>query len=627
VKRAAVAVLGVLAACRPSPATMSSPDTGSINAMTAIRGLELYADQGCAACHCNSASGGCNLSAPNIQGQSLEALNANLRFATTALERPDENDPVDPHPFKLPNLSDQQIEDLAAFLGSLSGGTPIENETLIAKGFGLYISGECISCHLMSAQGVNQGGLGSPIAGVDPDNLFAALSGRVPCHPYQRHASTSSTSQCSLLGQIVTNNPTVEILTDTPPPDADKERAYLSYFLAFISPPPSSGVVDPCNDVAGEICTVAGNGVGGYTGDGVRATDALLYYPQGLELTDWNRDGRSDLVIADWNNHRIRTVFLDQDTDGVWNRIETIAGNGKVQGTDALNHPVDVAFDANGNLIVAGWHNQNIYRYIHDAPPGTQRDQPAGVCDLKCTPDETPTLGRTTPLGLPSGIEVLPDGSYLVSENACGRIRQLTVGGDAQLMQPNNCIDPVRLFVDTRFDTIAGQRQLFGYAGDGGPARFAKFNSVPAPTVANFGISLERGPNPRRLYIADSGNNVIRYVDLSVDPPTIQLLAGTPGTAGFKDGLALQAKFNFPVALYAHTDGAVYVADNRNHVVRKIKDGVVTTVAGTGRAGFNGDNQVATKAQLSGPSGVILHPDGRLFISDTNNNRVRVVRP
>jgi adhesin/invasin len=53
----------------------------------------------------------------------------------------------------------------------------------------------------------------------------------------------------------------------------------------------------------------------------------------------------------------------------------------------------------------------------------------------------------------------------------------------------------------------------------------------------------------------------------------------------------------------------------------------VTTLAGTGVLGFNGDNQPATMAQLNYPNGVAIHPDGRVFIADTNNNRVRVINP
>jgi adhesin/invasin len=73
----------------------------------------------------------------------------------------------------------------------------------------------------------------------------------------------------------------------------------------------------------------------------------------------------------------------------------------------------------------------------------------------------------------------------------------------------------------------------------------------------------------------------------------------------------------------------VYVADARNLAIRTVDpvNGAVATVAGTGRAGFNGDNQPATEANLNLPGGVWLHPDGRLFIADSLNNRVRVVCP
>jgi sugar lactone lactonase YvrE len=617
----------------PDAGAQPSADAGTApTVMQAIAGLELYANNGCAACHCNTGEGGCNLDAPSVQRATFAGLDSNLRYATTPEEFPDLPDPFDPHPYKNARLTEEELANLVVFLGTLSGGTPVENETLIGRGYELYVSGTCISCHLMSAQGVNQGGLGQAIAGIDPDNLYYALAGGVPCHPLQNEVPTSSTGEplpvCSLLGRVVADNPTVAILTDQPPPDADNERFYLSYFLAFISPPPTGGVVDPCLGRSGEICTVAGNGIGGYTGDDIRATDALLYYPQNLELTDWNADGTPDLAIDDWNNHRIRMVFLDKETEGIDSRIITIAGDGKVTGVDALNHPVDIAFDGDGNLIIATWHNQNIYRYGRTSPPGTERDQLGGLCDLRCAPDDQgPTLVGNTTLALPVGMEVHPDGSLLFSESACGRIRRMRIIGTATITQPDNCIDPVHLFAQSTVETIAGQRQMFGYEGDGGPARLAKFNPFPGPTLTNFGISLEKGPNPRRLYVADSTNNVIRYVDLGNDPPTVHLFAGTPGSAGMRDGLALEARFNFPTAVYVHTDGAVYVADNRNHAVRRIKDGQVTTIAGTGRAGFNGDNLEATKAQLAGPSGVVVHPDGRVFISDTNNNRVRVIQP
>jgi DNA-binding beta-propeller fold protein YncE len=177
----------------------------------------------------------------------------------------------------------------------------------------------------------------------------------------------------------------------------------------------------------------------------------------------------------------------------------------------------------------------------------------------------------------------------------------------------------------TRF---AGKGGQFGYAGDDGPATEAMFNINPTPVVTNFGISLNADGS--RLYVADSLNNVIRVVMVDANPPTIHLFAGQPGMAGFTDGAAVgEALFNFPANVDVDPQGNVFVADARNHAVRKIDPvtGQVTTVAGTGRAGFNGDNHPALETKLNLPGGVGVHPDGRVFIADTNNNRIRVVIP
>lgn len=629
----AVLISLVFWGCKGDPA--AAPDSGvppgpDENVLKAIRGLEFWTEGGCAACHCNDAQGGCNLDAPGVQGVDIDAIVANLRHASTADEFPELNDPFDPHPYKTPQATDAQLDDLTYFLGTLNGKEPIQNNTQLARGYELYVTGTCIQCHLMSAQGVNQGGLGQAIAGIDPDNIYFALAGGVQCHPLQNRVPTSSTGvplpSCSILDRYITDNRTVARLTDTAPPDADLERVYLAYFLAFISPPPTGGVVDPCLNRAGEVCTIMGNGIGGFNGNGNTSTESLLYYPQNLELTDWNGDSSPDLVIDDWNNHRIRVVYLDQTVDGVPNQAITIAGDGKVTGTDALNHPVDIAFDQNGDLVIATWHNQNVYRYRKTRQEGQLRDQLAGLCDLRCSDDSPGQTAGTHPLALPVGIEVLPNGDILYSENQCARIRKLTVTGTPTQTQPDNCIDPVSLFTHSQMQTVAGQSGRFGYAGDDGPATMAQFQPNPGPGIPNFGISLEKTANPRRLYVADTLNNIIRYVDLENN--TVHWYAGAAGQTGFTDGPARDARFNFPAAIYAHTDGAIYVADTRNHAIRRIApDGTVTTIAGTGRAGYNGDNLPATETQLNGPNGVVVHPDGRIFISDTNNNRIRYINP
>jgi len=602
----------VVTTCTP-PTT--PPVTGDTT-LRAISGLEIYSERGCAACHCNDAVGGCNLDAPSVQGVDLNSLNEKLR----------DDQVLFPHPLKI-NISDTQIEDLSIFLDTLQPGAVVEGTSQVTLGYNHYIRGGCIVCHLSSGQGVNQGGLGVAIAGTDPDNIYIALTGGVPCHPRQNIVPTSPSAECRY---EITTNSTVQILTDTAPPNTDNERAFLSYFLAFIAPPPTGGVVEPCNEVSGEICTVAGNGISGFTQDGVPATETLLFSPLELGLTDWNADGSLDLVVVDWNNHRVRVVYIDTEIDGVANRIESIAGTGKVTGSDALNHPNDIAFDANGALVMANWHNQNIYRYARGLVDGSQRDQLAGLCDLICNDDsDGPSRVDETFLALPTSVAIHPDGRIFISEGGCSRIRVLTVGTTRVTQQPMHCISPVNLFPDGIIETMAGKAGRNGYEGDGGPASEAIFNIDDSPLNPNFGISLSAENPPQRLYIADTKNNCIRYMDLTVNPPTIHLFAGVPGPAGYKDGPALEALFSFPANVYVHNDGNLYVADTRNQVIRRIDPttGMVTTIAGTGTRGFNGDNVAATAAHLDSPGGIVIHPDGRMFIADLGNNRVRVVHP
>jgi hypothetical protein len=650
----------------PDSGVIMTPDFAAI-----LAGLDFYVRNGCEACHCNAGEGGCNAGATRIIKAPYDSVDANLRFASTADEVPGA-DPWDPHPLKITGASNEDIANLTAYLGSLDPKEPYDgSDTLLAEGYQHYVNGTCIVCHLTSGQGSAVGAAGPPISGsnASAENLRTALSGGVPCHPLQcprtmdpARCDPPPAETCSLLGRIETNA-TVELLTEYSD-DAERARDTLAYFLSFISPPPPGGEVEECNNVSGQICTLAGNGIGGFTEDGSPADKTLLYYPQNLDITDWNKDGTRDLVIVDWNNHRIRVVYLDLEfTYGNpeqtgRNRMVTIAGDGKVTGTDALNHPTDITFDSDGDLMVSGWHNQNLYRYGNPANNGgvrpLERDQPIGICDLRCGFGDAPI--RMNPLGLPVSIEYLGGDRYMFAENTCLRIRELTITGTPTYVKPLLCNDPVRLFEESAIRTVAGifertsttaagrYKPSPGYSGNDGPATEAKFNVFRGPTSVNFGIKLDpTTPTPERLYIADTWNNVIRYLDLTQDPITVHWFAGgtpcdnpmmqqTAGcNAGHRDGSAEDALFNYPVALWVHTDRSVYVVDQRNNAIRRIDFTTrqVTTVAGVApRGGFNGDNIPATSALLNQPGGIAVHPDdGRIFIGDTNNNRIRVVVP
>ena len=126
------------------------------------------------------------------------------------------------------------------------------------------------------------------------------------------------------------------------------------------------------------------------------------------------------------------------------------------------------------------------------------------------------------------------------------------------------------------------------------------------------------------VYIADTGNH--RVLKAETDG-TITTVAGT-GTAGYSGdgGLATAAQLRWPTGMAVAGDGTVYIADTNNHCVRAVvPDGTITTFAGMGSPGLSGDGGPATAAQLSLPYGLAVAGDGTVYIADTNSHRVRKV--
>jgi hypothetical protein len=173
--------------------------------------------------------------------------------------------------------------------------------------------------------------------------------------------------------------------------------------------------------------------------------------------------------------------------------------------------------------------------------------------------------------------------------------------------------------------TIAGKVRMAGFAGDGGPALEAQL-SFPAgfnpPTGG--GIALDGG----YLYIADTLNHRIRALDL--ENGTIETIAGT-GEKGFSGdgGEAMDAQLNNPRKLTIGPDGRLYVGDQDNNRIRAInlETGKIKTVAGNGETGFSGDGVPPTEAAIDHPIGVTFDKDGAMYIMDTLNSRIRRVLP
>ncbi|CAB5154507.1 odd Oz/ten-m homolog 4 [Olavius algarvensis associated proteobacterium Delta 3] len=161
-------------------------------------------------------------------------------------------------------------------------------------------------------------------------------------------------------------------------------------------------------------------------------------------------------------------------------------------------------------------------------------------------------------------------------------------------------------------DTVAGSGDR-NYSGDGGPALEAGFY----PATVTFDAA-------GNMYIAEYYDHRIRKVDRD---GIIATFAGT-GSAGFSGdgGPAATAQLNYPWKVAADNDGNVYIVDLFNHRIRRVdRNGIITTFAGTGTAGFSGDGGLATAARLNYPWGIALDGQGNLYFADQQNHRIRKI--
>ncbi len=173
------------------------------------------------------------------------------------------------------------------------------------------------------------------------------------------------------------------------------------------------------------------------------------------------------------------------------------------------------------------------------------------------------------------------------------------------------------------FDPQSGQPTIITGAWD--ESGLANGDGAAARFNRPYGIGLR---SDGKLVVADNGNHVIRLVDLD---GTASVLAGT-GNAGFSDGPVASAQFNGPLGVSVAANGDVFVTDTDNYRIRRISGGQVTTVAGSGQPGY-ADNADPLAAQLYGLEGLSVTPDGSvLYVADGNRgeddpyNRIRQVR-
>ncbi|MFM7200943.1 MAG: MopE-related protein [Myxococcota bacterium] len=403
-----------------------------------------------------------------------------------------------------------------------------------------------------------------------------------------------------------------------------------------------------CVQGDGTVVTVAGvAGVSGDSGDNGPATSALLNTPMGL-----GRSSTGSLLIADAGNHRVRKIALDGNMYRVAGLTQGFSGDGGPAGDAKLSKPVGVLGLSDGRIFIADYGNARV-RMV-DTSFNISTVAGNGSSGISDTEGE---LATKASIGLPMAITQSSSGEFFLISDDSKLAQRFTLGGpiyhdignggegyhgdtgpalDAQVGspldlavslagepyfsdQPNCAIR--RVNTDGIIETVVGGR--YGFSGDGGAATDAALRQ-PA------GIFMD---DEDALWIADTYNHRIRWVNAA---GIIETRVGN-GTAGYSGdgGPALSASLNEPTDVAVDEERNIYIVDKRNHCVRKVipfENGCkqcIQTFAGVcdpvGQGGFSGDGGLATDAELSYPRAVLLGQEGEVYISDTNNSRIRVV--
>lgn len=331
------------------------------------------------------------------------------------------------------------------------------------------------------------------------------------------------------------------------------------------------------------ISTVAGTGVAGNTGDGGPATAAQMYYPFGLTF-----DNGGNLYVADLNNNRIRkitpggliTMFAGTSVSGY-------SGDGGPASSARLQNPTSMVFDGHGNMFITDHNNQRIRKVT-----------PAGIISTIAGNGTTGFSGDGGPasaatLYSPTGIAIDALGNLFFCDQGNQVVRKIDTNGIITSVAGN----------------LAG-----AFSGDGGPATAASIYAPNDLIIDGYG----------NLIISDAGNYRIRKVDTN---GIITTIAGNGGTGFSGDGgPATAASIYNPVGLALDGSGNLLFAAQNHHRIRVINNvGIITTLVGSGTAGFSGDGGPATTAQLNNPCDVSMNSLGDLYIADTHNDRIRKV--
>lgn len=335
-------------------------------------------------------------------------------------------------------------------------------------------------------------------------------------------------------------------------------------------------LADSVGSVGPAVATVAGTATVKGSTDGPAAT---FNRPMGLAV-----DKAGNVYVADALNHTIRKITPDR-------QVTTYAGSAGRQGsidgpraTALFYNPVGLAIGPDGTMYVTDAGNHTLRKITADGAVSTL----AGTVGGKGSTDG---IGAAARFNSPHSLALDAAGSLYVTDTENHTIRKITPGGEVT--------------------TIAGEAGRKGSTDGAGPvARF----------FHPFGVAVD---SQGTLYVADNGNCVIRKITAA---GVVSTLAGTAGRKGSTNATGTAARFRYPAGVATAPDGTLYVTEAINSMVRKVSaTGEVTTLAGT-PLGFGHADGNAAEARFNSPSGIGVAPDGAVYVADSYNYVIRVVR-
>ncbi|MBC8048086.1 MAG: T9SS type A sorting domain-containing protein [Fimbriimonadaceae bacterium] len=335
------------------------------------------------------------------------------------------------------------------------------------------------------------------------------------------------------------------------------------------------------------VTSFVGIGGHGYNGDNISAKTAKLYKPIGIQL-----DKHGNLYFCDNMNNRIRKV----DTSGVittvaGSGIKGFSGNGGLATEAKINQPMSVLVDAEGNFYFSDLNNNTVW-YVDAVTNIISIVAGTGISGY----NGDNIAANTAQLSSPGGLCLDASGNLYIADHSNNRIRKIN--------KETGIIS-----------TIAGTE---GYLFNGDDIA-----ATEATLYSPTGLEFDPDSN---IVISDHGHHRLRRVDRETG--IITTIAGNGiNTFSGDGGLATEAQIAFPSHLEFDPNGNLYFADHGNFRIRKIDrlTGIISTVAGTGYAGNNGDSLSPLLTNLSAPWDIDFDAAGNLIVSEISVSKVRKI--